>query len=157
MAVDRYKPVRIISTLAAEQVPATPSYMPPENHLALSFNDISTPISGMKAVMPHDIERLINFTNDWKENEPILIHCWMGISRSTATAFSLCNYFHSEISEMDWAKLLRQASPSATPNSRIVSLMDAAMNREGRLIKAAKSIGRGEYASLGNMFTLKNI
>ena len=41
------------------------------------------------------------------------------------------------------AQALRRASPTATPNIRIVSLADRLLGRDGRMIAAIETIGRG--------------
>ena len=152
--IKKYAPARIISTLPEDQAPVTPSYMDKACHLKLTFNDISRPIDGLSAVENTHIEQLLAFTNNWTEEAPLLIHCWMGISRSTATALTLCNYLHPEISEKDWAMHLRKQAPSATPNPRIIALADSALNRKGRLIDSATFIGRGRDASSGKYFIM---
>jgi predicted protein tyrosine phosphatase len=47
---------------------------------------------------------------------------------------------------------LRQRSPTATPNARLVALADAALKREGRMIAAIEKIGRGEDCFEGTPF-----
>ena len=44
------------------------------------------------------------------------------------------------------AQALRRASPTATPNIRIVSLADRLLGRDGRMVAAIETIGRGEIA-----------
>ena len=56
--------------------------------------------------------------------------------------------------EMAIARELRRASPTATPNARIVSLADRALGRDGRMVAAIDSIGRGEMAYEGTPFRL---
>ncbi len=46
------------------------------------------------------------------------------------------------------------ASPTATPNARIVSLADRMLGRDGRMIAAIEPIGRGEMAYEGVPFRL---
>jgi len=41
---------------------------------------------------------------------------------------------------------LRRLSATATPNIRIVSLADRVLGRDGRMVEAIDSIGRGEMA-----------
>lgn len=57
--------------------------------------------------------------------------------------------------EMKLAQELRDASPSATPNSLLVSHVDAILGRNGRMLEAVKSIGRGQDAYEGTPFQLK--
>ena len=47
------------------------------------------------------------------------------------------------MSEEGWARQIRDRSPTATPNARIVELADRILAREGRMVRAIEAIGRG--------------
>jgi predicted protein tyrosine phosphatase len=49
---------------------------------------------------------------------------------------------------------MRLASPTATPNIRIVSLADRLLGRRGRMVAAIETIGRGVLATEGTPFRL---
>jgi predicted protein tyrosine phosphatase len=85
----------------------------------------------------------------------MLIHCWAGISRSTAAAYTALCLFRPGAAEEELAFELRAASPSATPNKLIVSLADDVLGRNGRMVKAIAKIGRGADAFEGTPFILK--
>ena len=57
--------------------------------------------------------------------------------------------------EMELARELRALSPSATPNARLIALADALLRREGRMVEAVRSIGRGCDAFEGEPFALR--
>jgi predicted protein tyrosine phosphatase len=57
--------------------------------------------------------------------------------------------------EMALAQELRDASPSATPNRLLVSHVDALLGRDGRMVAAIDSIGRGQDAYEGTPFRLR--
>ena len=57
--------------------------------------------------------------------------------------------------EFTIARRLRAASPTATPNARLVALADAALGRNGRMNEAVAAIGRGEECFEGTPFTLE--
>ncbi len=84
----------------------------------------------------------------------MVIHCWAGISRSTAAAFISVCALRPERNEATVAKALREASPSATPNARLVAVADAMLGRKGRMIEAIAAIGRGADAYEGTPFRL---
>jgi len=67
----------------------------------------------------------------------------MGISRSTASAYASVCALSPHRDEADIAQALRRASPTATPNIRIISLADKLLGRNGRMIAAVETIGRG--------------
>jgi predicted protein tyrosine phosphatase len=49
---------------------------------------------------------------------------------------------------------IRRASRTAQPNSRIVSIADRLLKRDGRMIRAIEAIGIGDVATEGNPFRL---
>lgn len=141
----------VISILGPET--PHPDYAP-HRHLALTFNDINAPAEGMVSPAAHDAVRLVEFVKSWDRQAPMVIHCWAGISRSTASAFAALCVLRDGESEMELASLLRRASPSATPNRLITSLVDQHLGRKGRMVKAVESIGRGADAFEGTPFEL---
>ena len=85
----------------------------------------------------------------------MLIHCWAGISRSTASAYTALCMLRPKADEEELALELRAASPSATPNRLIISLVDDILGRKGRMSRAIEKIGRGENAFEGKPFVLR--
>ena len=144
----------VIGILSPESVHPVYDGIAPEQHLRLSFNDIDAESPGLQTVQTSDAEKLVSFIRGWKKDAPLLIHCWAGISRSTATAFAAMCILKPDISEMEHAKHLRHASPSATPNRLITSKVDQLLMRGGRMSRAIESIGRGANAFEGTPFNL---
>lgn len=145
---------RAISILSPETPHPVFTVLQPEDHLRLTFHDVITTDSGLSAPSARDAERLVAFIDGWQKQSPMLIHCWAGISRSTAAAFvTLCMNRPRE-DEDALALELRDASPSATPNRLIVSQADALLGRKGRMLRAVERIGRGSDAFEGRPFTL---
>ena len=132
----------------------TPELIAPGRHLRLVMNDISEPQAGL--VPPNDshVRELIDFVVAWDRRAPLLIHCWAGISRSTAAAFITLCALNPGTGERHIAQTLRAASPTATPNRRLVLLADGLLKRDGRMTKAVEEIGRGETTMEGTLFQL---
>ena len=82
------------------------------------------------------------------------MHCYAGISRSTAGAYITALALNPALDEVWLAQTLRRNAPSATPNSRLVALGDDILGRKGRMVDAIKAIGRGEEAFEGTPFIL---
>ncbi len=148
--------VRHVVTLLAPDTPHDmPRGVPADRHLKLYFHDIIQHMDGHTPPRAADAERLITFFESWDRADPMLIHCWAGISRSTAAAYTALCMFRPQASEEDLAQELRAASPSATPNRLIVSLADEVLGRQGRMVKAIEGIGRGADAFEGTPFVLR--
>ncbi len=142
-------------TLINEGTPVLrPSAIPAERHLFLGINDIVEPAEGMVAPAAVHLERLVAFLRDWDRSQPAVVHCYAGISRSTAAAFiGLCALAPGR-DERDIAWGLRRASRIATPNPRMVRIADTLLGRKGRMVAAIAAIGRGAEAYEGEPFAL---
>lgn len=124
----------------------TPAPLTADRHLRIGVNDICDPTEGLLLCQEHMVQDILDFGATWDEREPILIHCWAGISRSTATAFTLACERNPDVDERDIADRLRRESALATPNRRIVAIADDLLGRGGRMVDAVDSIGRGPPA-----------
>ncbi|HVZ14000.1 MAG TPA: tyrosine phosphatase family protein [Bauldia sp.] len=124
------------------------------NHLFLGINDITEAQEGMVLPAEEHVATLIDFVQRWDRQAPIVIHCYAGISRSTAAAFIALCALQPERDEAEIARTLRSASRSATPNPRLVALADDLLERNGRMVEAIAAIGRGEMAVEGVPFAL---
>jgi predicted protein tyrosine phosphatase len=146
---------RQIVTLLSDGTPMRrPQSVAPERHLQLITSDITAPMDGHILPSPHHIDALIGFVKRWDRVDPLVIHCWAGISRSTAAAFITASVLNPDLDEARLATRLRAASPSATPNPRLIALADHHLDRHGRMIAAIEAIGRGEDAFEGTPFEL---
>jgi predicted protein tyrosine phosphatase len=145
----------VVSLLGDEGRIERPSAISAENHLWLRLHDISAPADGY--IMPGEkhIADLLNFVRRWDRRAPLVVHCYAGISRSTASAFSSVCALNPHRDERSIAFALRRASPTATPNIRIVALADRLLGRKGRMVTAIETIGRGELAVEGAPFRLE--
>ncbi len=114
-----------------------------ENHLMISMDDITEPAEGFVAPSSEHIDRALAFVRRWDRTTPLVIHCYAGISRSTASAFMAACALNPHRDELSIARQIRLASPSAYPNRLIVTLADHALGREGRMIRALDGMGPG--------------
>jgi predicted protein tyrosine phosphatase len=153
--IDEHGASHAVSLLSNETPHPVFDALPPANHLRLTFHDIIQPMDGMSPPRAADAERLIAFLSSWEREAPMLIHCWAGISRSTAAAFTAMCLFRPGEDEEALALELREASPSATPNRLIVSFTDQLLGRQGRMVRAVEKIGRGAEAFEGVPFRVR--
>lgn len=131
-----------------------PASIAQERHLFLGMSDIAAPMEGHVLPAEEHVERFLRFVRDWDRAAPMVIHCWAGISRSTAAAYIAACALAPTRDEDEIADTLRAASASATPNSRLVALADASLGRDGRMSRAIARIGRGADAFEGAPFRL---
>ena len=121
--------------------------------LGFTFHDITEPREGHVAPTRADMERFASLVGEWPQRAPLLLQCWMGVSRSTAAALVALSALG--VTPDDAAQSLRNAAPFATPNALMLSHADAVLRLEGTLVDAGRRIGRGGTTDRGRAFTLE--
>jgi predicted protein tyrosine phosphatase len=152
--VDETGARHIVTLLRNTDQVMRPRTVTSENHLVLSMDDIVAPMEGYEAPANAHVERLIGFVSGWDRTAPLVVHCYAGISRSTAGAFITACSLNPNRDEQQIAWALREASRTATPNARLVSLADQILRRNGRMVRAIETIGPGDMAYEANPFRL---
>jgi predicted protein tyrosine phosphatase len=139
----------MITLLSPEHMIDTPQGIDPSRHLRLGVNDVA--VAALSEMPPGEnhVAELIAFGRGWDAKAPILVHCWAGVSRSMASAFTLLCDRLGPGAEHEIAQAMRARAPHAFPNPLIVRHADKALGREGRMIAAAQSIGRGAIVAEG--------
>lgn len=113
----------------------------PEEHLQVGVYDITEPREGQALPDETHVRQVLDFARRWDGEQPVLVHCFAGISRSTASAFILACEKNPHVEEREIAKRIRERSPTAFPNPLIVSIADEMMGRRGRMAEAASAMG----------------
>jgi predicted protein tyrosine phosphatase len=124
------------------------------NHLKVQVDDITEQLDGFVAPSHSHIEQVLNFVRGWDRGAPMVVHCYAGISRSTASAFAAACLLNPHRDEISIARQIRAASPVASPNRLIVSLADRALGREGRMLRALDEMGPGSMMVEGIPFRI---
>jgi predicted protein tyrosine phosphatase len=119
------------------------------------MDDIIEPMEGYVAPSDEHIEQVLAFVRRWDRNAPLVIHCYAGVSRSTASAFVAACALNPHRDEAEIARKIRAASPIASPNRLIVSLADKALGREGRMLRALDEIGPATMMIEGKPFLVE--
>src|ERR1700735_1810315 len=153
--VDKTGARSLVTLLSPGTEVERPTAIHPERHLYLAVSDIVEPMPGHVLPDATHLDELLRFVQAWDREEPMLIHCFAGVSRSTAAAFIAACALAPERDELAIARALRAASPTASPNPRLVALGDDALGRHGRMNEAIVNIGRGEECFEGTPFTLE--
>lgn len=153
--VERSGARHVVTLINNETLVARPPMVEAANHLLLGIHDICEPMEGMVCPAGEHVNEFLGFVRRWDRRTPIVVHCYAGISRSTAAAFSAFCALRPSVDEAEIAARLRLRSPQATPNARFVALADEILGRGGRMVRAVEAIGRGADAFEGAVFSLR--
>jgi len=103
------------------------------------FNDVFYEFGSNYAPTRDAIRGILEFTSGLSTGDYLLLHCAVGISRSTAFAFAtLCQQAGLGY-EQDCFRALKRIRPSASPNPLIVQWADDLLGRDGAMVEATKS------------------
>jgi predicted protein tyrosine phosphatase len=139
------RPSHLVTLLDPASMIETPAGVAAERHLRIGVNDIAEPMEGLVLPTEQVVVDLLAFGRTWDETAPMIVHCWAGISRSTASAFILACERNPEADERAIALTMRQAARHASPNRRIVALADDMLGRRGRMVDAVEAMGDYDY------------
>ena len=146
------KPSRVVSLLSPYDSFPEFEGLGKDLHLQVAIHDITQDVGEWQAPASSDAEKVIRFVERWDRADPLLIHCWAGISRSTASAFITACVHNPQADEEEIAWAIRDASPTASPNARLVGHAGALLGRGGRMTRAIESIGRGDVSDEAKAF-----
>ena len=144
----------VVSLMRDVELVRRPPSVEHADHLLLRLDDICDPIDGYTIPAEEHVAELLTFVRAWDRAAPLVIHCYAGVSRSTAGAFVSACALNPARAEADIARDIRRLSPTATPNIRIVKLADQMLGRGGRMVTAIDAIGRGIECYEGHPFRL---
>jgi predicted protein tyrosine phosphatase len=150
-AIRSHRPSHMVTLLSPEHMIDTPAGFPRDRHLRLGINDVVDVSAGDNPPLKTHVEELLAFSRTWSATDPMLIHCWAGISRSmAATYIILCDRL-GRGSELFAARAIRSRAPHAYPNALLVHYADDLMGRGGRMIESIRSIGAGTITAEGTV------
>ncbi len=145
----------VVTLLRDVHLVTRPDSVAADKHLVLGMDDIPEPADGYVAPCEEHVQKLIAFARGWDRAKPLVVHCYAGISRSTAGAFVTACALNPARAELHIAQALRQRSHTASPNRRIVSIADDLLGRNGRMVDAIEAIGPGAVAYEATPFRLE--
>jgi predicted protein tyrosine phosphatase len=110
--------------------------------LALRFHDIVDELPGLRLAQREDVAALLGFGRSLmrRPGAHLLVHCHMGISRSTAAMAAILAQAQPDRPASEALAEVRRIRPRIWPNLRVVELGDELLGRDGELIAAA--VGR---------------
>ena len=153
--VEEIKASHVVTLLKDVHRVTRPACIPAERHLILSVDDIASPLDGFVAPAVEHVAELLKFVRGWDRGAPLVVHCYAGISRSTAGAFIAACALNPLRDESAIAQAIRNSSPTAMPNALLVSIADELLGRGGRMVAAVDALGRGLAAEEGHPFRLE--
>ena len=120
--------------------PVALDFCPMDNQLHLRFDDVidDGPTPGGGPPEPAHIAEILAFGRSLPNDPPVrlLIHCFGGISRSTATAILLLAQRDPGRDPGEIIAEVVRRRPQAWPNLRIIELGDELLGRQGSLVAA---------------------
>lgn len=133
---------------------------PPRAHAHLTFHDMTRPVADMpEAILPDrdHVAAIVAFGRRWHtEGEgPLIVHCFAGISRSTAAAYIIACALLPRANEAELAGRLRTASVTARPNQLLIAHADLLLERDGRMIDAVDDMPMAAFAPQCRPFNLE--
>lgn len=152
--IARLQPWGLITLLSPGSLIDTPAGLGPGGHLSIGVNDVAAPGDGLTAPQADHVGEILDFVGRWDTGAPLLVHCWAGVSRSTATAFITACALNPQADEAGIARRIRSLSPTASPNPLLVAHADGLLGRGGRMVAAVREIGPGEECWEGVPFEL---
>jgi predicted protein tyrosine phosphatase len=148
-SIAAHRPSHLVSLLSPQHMIATPDGFPAERHLKLGVNDVADPTAGAHPPSRAHVDALLEFSRGWDAQAPLMIHCWAGISRSMASAFTvLCDRLGPG-REIEIARAIRRRAPHAAPNTLLVGHADAALGRGGAMLAAVNAMGPARMVEEG--------
>ena len=112
----------------------------PHVRATLYFHDAIEPAPNVVLPEMSDVETILAFARDAGDVRHLLIHCHMGISRSTAAMLMVLAQAFPEEPELALVGRLTAIRPQAWPNSRMIGFADERLGRDGRLTAAVSTI-----------------
>lgn len=119
------------------------------HRMTLRFHDIIATAPGRVMPKPEHIEAIFKFGSEFQaQQDPegsshLLVHCHMGVSRSTAAMLSLMAQANPDESGESLFARLAVIRPQAWPNSQMIGFADEQLGRKGELNAAlARHYGR---------------
>lgn len=117
--------------------------------LDLRFHDIIEEQPEMLAPQPDHVRELLAFGRELDADPRpthLIVHCHMGVSRSSASMMLLLAQALPHRSAQEVASEVVRIRPIAWPNLRLITMGDALLKRNGTLISAAREIYRKRAA-----------
>ncbi len=114
--------------------------------LELKFHDVIEEAPGFQAPQAEDVAKMLEFGQDIMRDPEnlrhLLVHCHMGISRSTAAMALLLAQAQPDLAANDVMSQILHIRDKAWPNLRILQIGEEQLSRKGELSSAVGALYR---------------
>jgi len=100
-------------------------------HLRVAVDDVTVPIEGYIHPVQAHLDQVLAFTADLTAMDRLLVHCFAGISRSTAAAIAVLIQHGIDYAEA--FKMVAAERPMLLPNRALIRLTDRHFGLDGAL------------------------
>jgi predicted protein tyrosine phosphatase len=145
LAANRGRGVTHVLSLIDADWPEMQAFASYDDHhrTVLEFDDIIEAAAGKIMPTQAHVQEILRFGGTLKSvkfdrDGHLLVHCFMGVSRSTAAMVTLLAHALPEADEEQLFLRLRQIRPQAWPNSLMIQHADQLLGRNGRLTAALR-------------------
>lgn len=101
------------------------------------FDDVSSPCRSSPSEPA--VRRILDFTSGLRDSDRLLVHCNLGISRSTAIAYAVCCQHTEPGHETACYQAVGLARPIALPNIMIIRFADKILGRKGLMVRPVRT------------------
>lgn len=124
--------------------PGTDLWHHGDHHHIVWANDIPVSMPGMVAPEREHVEGVLAFTADLKPDDKLLVHCFAGISRSTAMAIGIL--ISHGVPYAEAFATVENIRPFMHPNTRIIRFIDELMGLDGKLVSHLVNWQKAKHA-----------
>lgn len=114
------------------------------SRLELRFDDIIEEVAGQQPPQPHHVEKILDFGQgilaDPESLRHLLVHCHMGVSRSTAAMSLLLAQAQPSLPAPNVLRQILAVRDKAWPNLRMLTLGEEILGRRGEFSGAVAEI-----------------
>jgi predicted protein tyrosine phosphatase len=125
----------LVSLMSPKDMAETPPDIDPANHLKLEMDDIVAPAPGYICPSEDHVYRLLELGDQLNGGSEVVVHCLMGMSRSTAAIMILLAQMNPG-REAEIAEIVFREAPKAHPNSLLLQLGDMVLGCDGALVSS---------------------
>ena len=138
----------LVTLATLGSVVARPASIRPEHHLRVGFSDITAPREGHLPPGEEHVRAVLDFVGAWPAERPLVMHCYAGISRSTAAAYAATCALRPDRDEDALAEELRRLDPDDIYSTAVRTPVERLREHDDTVPAAAEQIAQAVEASV---------